>query len=250
MVGKKNVDLEGISELLDIKNLQNVMNTNAAILFPLYSKKLVVQESDKGKLLCRYEIDRNLVDKSNAIINIDIKNVQRPHKERVAIKDTAVKSQNNKTSVSIAIPENIQLTPHDHISIKLKHEEIGEIRFKPDTFLASEILRRPYYKDPLTETFKFFTASDFFKDYLKKPDSDERKQVASISWLFTLIGFRSISLGIVGSQYEQIKRTQPNLSCDILAIYKDEKEVILAIIVHLMCLMKPRLKRFAIQQTI
>ena len=136
--------------------------------------------------------------------------------------------QDNKLNAEISIPEGLQLSPHDYISIRLLHRVIGEIRYA-DRFYASEILNRPYYRDPFTESFKPFTAGEKFQDYLLRPISNERKQVAGVSWLLAMTGFTVVPLNIVSPDDEKIKTIQPNPSCDILACANGNSQVLLAI---------------------
>lgn len=228
MVGKKNVDIEMISELLDVKNLQSTIDNNVIILFPLYSNRQDVQDCDKDRLLGRYKIDRNLVEKSEARISIERSGVERPQRIRLRLKDYIDLYQENMATVSLPIPDDFQLSPHDHITIGLRHEILGEIRYA-DKFYASEILNRPYYKDPFAETFKPFTAGENFQEYLLCHMSNERKQVTGVSWLLAMTCFNIIPLSIVSPDDEKIKMVQPNPSCDILVCAYGKSQVLLAI---------------------
>lgn len=226
MVGKQNIDLEKISELLDIRNLQSAIENNIVILFPLFSKKIELQDTDKGRILRKYEIDRNLVKVCKARVTISVGDVGK--KYRLPLNKHIDQVRNNMAYVSIPIPKGIELSPHDYINIEIWHRDFGDIQYKDD-FSASEVMQRQYYKDPLMESFKLFTASDLLKEYLLRSGTDEKKQMAVVSWLLAIVGFQVVVLGMADKKGESIKNAQPNRSCDILAGSDGNIEALLTI---------------------
>ena len=164
------------------------------LLCPLYSKRQELQDSDKSKILCKYEIDGSLVEK--CVARLTIRNKEREESYRRELREYVDSVQDAMTNISIPVPTDLQLSYQDYISVELWHSEMGRIQYV-DSFSASEVMKIPYYVDTLTETLKLFYAGDSFKDYLLNPQSNENKQVTAISWLLDSVGLRTIVLGKV-----------------------------------------------------
>ena len=76
-VGKRNVNLQKISELLGINNLQDVQANNVLVLFPLYVNRLELNDNDRGRKLCTYEVDRYLGEKCEIRLTVSTKEGKR-----------------------------------------------------------------------------------------------------------------------------------------------------------------------------
>jgi hypothetical protein len=99
----------------------------------------------------------------------------------------------------------------------LKYDD--HISITKEDCIASAILAKPYAKDPLIDAFRLFDAKRSLIEYLLEPGNVEKKHVAGVSWLFSLIGFTVIPLALGNfdnRKDEKIPQTQPEYSSDIL----------------------------------
>ena len=224
-VGKRKVDLKKISQLLNIENLQTVIGNNVILLFPLYSKRLDVQNDDKGKILCKYEIDKSLVEKCE--VRLAIRNQEGERQYRRALNEYIDSVQGMMATISIPLPTDLRLLHSSDVNVELWHSEIGHIRH-PDSFGASEIMKLPYSVEFLMEAFKPFTAYEHFSEFLLNPATDI-EQTTGVSWLLNLLDFRTIDLGRMKGRsklnLEAIKASSRQDSCDFLVVHGSDKVI-------------------------
>ncbi len=114
-------------------------------------------------------------------------------------------------------------------SDEIWHSQFGKIQYADDYFSAIDIMKTPYISDLLMEALNLFNASKSFQRYMLEPRGNERMQVTGVSWMFDILGWRTISLGIVSDHDEKTIQTQPEHSCDILAVSDSSPQILLTI---------------------
>lgn len=201
---------------LGVESLTSSINVH--IIIPIYAAAIEIQYQGGNEIKATLKMDQRLSENSTIWLTSQAQDDAAPIRERIKHDVTSCDNVTQNGFVYTSLTHKFSaLALNDRISVSLLHDELGLLRRKEISVF------RPHPSEPFSQTFALFDAGKNMEEHLLDPRNDE-DLVASVSWLFEMIGIWSLKLG----RDETVRENKTEKgSADIIAYDPESKEMLL-----------------------
>ena len=204
---------EDLASFLDIEKIGSTYNV--VMVFPLYLKSLDIAEIERKNIIAKFLVHKAIAGALSATIK-RVRGTTTDVRQKYPLSDKVAKNIEDMIEVVLPMPVT-SVEPKDYLNFEIEHPVFDVV--SANTIHAEELREILLLDDRLLSAFRAFEGANHFPADLFS--GDEKYHVAATSWLFSLMGFNIIPIGLVNRSYENLVGPQgKRYSADLVGFHE------------------------------